>query len=216
MNGGVHKTGELSAGTFSDHDRINFLNRLCNLIPETHADCFEEKRVQEEISLQKLKPLEAPIQQMVARYLDNPEIISNDELLPVLEKAIHDKHEASMLPFYKRQMCPGDVSSDTLLHAAIMIENRSLFEDVREMMEQAELNAYRQQREDPFMSKSDVGPLVPTPRLVGQALVKLHQHPILQQKVRKVISLQELKDIDHEMAYLCEHSFRCSNEFKWL
>jgi hypothetical protein len=84
------------------------------------------------------------------------------------------------------------------------------------MMEQAELNAYRQQREDPFMSKSDVGPIVSTSRLVGQALVKLHQHPILQQKVRKVISLQELKEIDREMAYLCEHPFRCNNVFKWL
>jgi hypothetical protein len=85
----------------------------------------EEKRMQEEVGLQKLKPLEAPIQQMVARYLDNPVIISNDELLPVLTKAIHDKQEASMLPFYKRRMNPADVSSDTLLQAAIMIENRS-------------------------------------------------------------------------------------------
>ena len=169
----------------------------------------------EDALMKEMASLESPIQEMVDGYLLLPEAILVERLRPVLEKAILGKRKVSQLPYYQRSKLAANVSSRTLLQAAVMIEDRPLYEEARDLMAQVELEGYRRQKNDPYLSTSQVGRLVPTPRMVGLAIERLYGNPILQAKVRKVISYAELARIDCAMEQT-SHLHKNEDMVKWV
>lgn len=174
-----------------------------------------EAKQREDARMEELATLGTPIQEMVDGYLLLPEAILAEKLRPVLKNAILGKRKASQLPYYQRSKLAANVSSRTLLQAAIMIEDRPLYEEARDLMVQVELEGYRRQKNDPYLSKSQVGRLVPTPRMVGLAIERLYGNPILQAKVRNVISYAELARIDRAMEQTSHHH-KNEDMVKWV
>lgn len=129
-------------------------------------------------------------------------VYENDEVsLKKLERqfvpALLKMSRKAKLP--ERHRSPDDFNTELLLNAAVILEDEPAFKKVATLIAQEESDAYEIQRNDPHISRRDMGSIVSTSRLLGFALQSYSDNERFIRKAKKVISLSQRKSIDHEM-----------------